>query len=621
MAERPDRRQQIAEISQMLTDGVKEVFSSGRYAEWLNTMTKFHTYSLRNQMLIFLQNPNASYVAGFNKWKELGRSVDKGEHGIRILAPAPYKTKELLTHDENGELLKPPHETEVTHMAFKPAYVFDISQTHGRELPELTHNLEGEVRDFESIFKAIEAFSPYPISFEQIGNGANGYCDHSGKRIVIREGLSQEQTVKTAIHELAHGIMHTPDVKRDRTLFEVQAESVAYIVCRHFGINTSQYSFGYVAGWAQDKELKALTNSLEEIKDIANELIYSLEPEIEHQRELMENENELSYSEMLSFKAIPVAEPKELLMGSDEIKAQLEKSGFEQMESKGRFSDYLLFRDKEINEFIGFYDWQMAAKFASEHRVVSAESKDIRVEGISGSWRVAETKEIHGREYFLLENEQHGKAFPKVIVDNKGFAMTGLTKRGWKELQEEIFSLDANWSMESDDMSSLDYRDELHKGRLRLVQLWDEQYNGGIENVCEDILKSEKRETVQPQEQPNQSSLIKAGELTKGAQIAGADGFLFDVAEVVKQTDKTITVRLCSDFSSFKEHWTVKPDGTPGGFIKTFNKESRLRGFKSDEPPKKSISKRLAEKKIECEKINSGRISPEKSSRDINITR
>lgn len=547
MAERPDRRQQIAEISQMLTDGVKEVFSSGRYAEWLNTMAKFHSYSARNQMLIFLQNPNASYVAGFNKWKELGRSVDKGEHGIRILAPAPYKTKELLTHDENGELLKTPREIDVTRMAFKPAYVFDISQTHGRELPELAHRLEGEVQDFESIFKAIEAFSPYPISFEQIGNGANGYCDHSGKRIVIREGLSQEQMVKTAIHELAHSIMHTPDVKRDRTLFEVQAESAAYIVCRHFGIDTSQYSFGYVAGWAQDKELKLLTDSLVDIQAIANELISFLEPEIERQQELAleRKEQRLFSDELLRLKQKPVSEAAELSMSQEKIKEQLEKSGFEQMESKGRFSDYLLFRDKEINEFIGFYDWQMAAKFASEHRVVSAESKDIRVEGISGSWRVAETKEIHGRQYFMLENEQHGKVYPNIIVDDKGFAMTGLTFDGWKELHKEIFSLDANWSMESNDMSSLDYRDVLHDGRLRLVQLWDEQYNSGIENVCEDILKAAKKETMQP--------------LDKNT----------DIAQKLK------------------------------------------------EPPKKSISKRLAEKKIECERINSGRASPEKNDRDI----
>ncbi len=537
MAEKADRKQQISEIAQMLTEGVKEVFSSGRYAEWLNTMTKFHTYSLRNQMLIFLQNPNASHVAGFNKWKELGRSVDRGEHGIRILAPAPYKTKELLTNDENGEPLKPPREIEVTHMAFKPAYVFDVSQTHGRELPELAHRLEGDVKDFDSIFKALETVSPYPISFEEIKGGANGYCSYNERKIVIREGLSMEQTVKTAVHEIAHSIMHIPLIERDRTLFEIQAESIAYIVCRHFGIDTSQYSFGYVAGWAQDKELRVLTASLDEIESVANELISNLEPEIEHQRELAEDK-ELSVSEILSFKAIPIAEPAELSMNSDELIAGLEQSGFEKVESKGRLSDFLVFRDMETNEFLTFCDLNMVAKFASEHRVVSAESRDIRVEGISGSWCVAETKKIHGRNYFLLENEQHGKAYPNVIVDSKGFAMTKLTKQGWKELREEILSLDASWSMEDDSSESLEYRDGLSAGKMRLVKLWDEQYNSGVEKVCEDILKSEKRVTAKPQE-----------------------------------------------------------------------------------PPKKRISERLAEKKLECEQINSVRDVPQRAERNIDMTR
>ena len=502
MAEQTDRKERMDKLTEMLENGVKEVFSDGRYAEWLKTMSQFHHYSFRNQMLIHLQKPEATYVAGFNKWKSLGRSINKGEHGIQILAPAPYKRTVTVTHDENGIPLPEPREQEITCMAFKPAFVFDISQTNGRELPELAQLLEGEVKDFDIIFKALKLHSPYPISFEPIEGGANGYCSHLEQKIVIREGVSQEQAVKTAVHEIAHGIMHTPDKERDRRAFEVQAESVAYIVCRHLGIDTSQYSFGYVAGWAADQDLKVLQNSLVDIQQAADELITHLDPEIERQRELtMTKDEQLFPDKMFLLKERPVTQAAELTMNSDALAKQMARNGFEQMESKGRLSDFLVFRDTEINDFLTFYDWNMVAKFASEHKTVTADSRDIRVEGLTGSWQTVDSLKVCGREYFMLQHEQHGESFPNVIVDSKGYPMTGLTLEGWDELRENIKSLDANWNHETNDLESVDYRDSLTPGERKLAMIWDEKYDKGIQNVCEDILRAESESEI-PEPQP-----------------------------------------------------------------------------------------------------------------------
>lgn len=267
----------VKALTEQLKEGVQEVFRSGKYAEYLSVLSRFHRYSFRNSMLIYLQNPNATYVAGFQRWKTLERSVNKGEKGLQILAPAPYKVTVEVTHDENGNPLPEPVKQEVQRMSFKVTYVFDISQTSGKELPELAHRLTGQVGEYDRLMRALKKISPYPIVVEPIEGGANGYCSHKQQRIAIREGLSQEQTVKTTIHELAHVLLHTPDVERDRQAFEVQAESVAYVVCQHFGVDSSQYSFGYVAGWSGSVELEVLEQSLTVIQNGALQIIDSTE--------------------------------------------------------------------------------------------------------------------------------------------------------------------------------------------------------------------------------------------------------------------------------------------------------------------------------------------------------
>ena len=283
----------VKEITDRLEQGVQAIFDSDRYKEFLTAMSKFHDYSLNNTILIAMQGGNL--VKGFRQWeKEFDRHVKSGEKGIKIFAPAPYKVKKLVDKldpdtrkpmlDREGKTVK--EEKEITVPAFKVVTVFDISQTEGKEFPDLSVKpLLADVEQYEDFFAALEKASPVPIAFEQITNGANGYFSLTDKRIAIKEGVSELQAVKTAIHEIAHAKLHDVDLNAppeqqnrvDRHTREVQAESVAYTVCQHFGLDTSDYSFGYVAGWSSGKEMTELKASLETIQATAKELINEIE--------------------------------------------------------------------------------------------------------------------------------------------------------------------------------------------------------------------------------------------------------------------------------------------------------------------------------------------------------
>lgn len=294
----PKSVQQVREITERLEQGIKDLFESEKYKEYLCTMSKFYNYSFRNTVLIAMQRPDATYVAGYNSWKKnFDRQVKAQEHGIKILAPAPYKVQREQTKldpvtqkpvlDADGKPVK--EVVETTHPAFKVVTVFDVSQTEGKELPEITVNeLTGSVENYAAFFEALKQESPVPISFENIPNGAKGFYSHVEARIAIQEGMSEVQTVKTAIHEIAHAKLHAvgpddkvaPGEKKDRRTKEVEAESVAYTVCQRFGIETSDYSFGYVAGWSSDKDVKELKGSLETIKRTAAEMIESIDAKL-----------------------------------------------------------------------------------------------------------------------------------------------------------------------------------------------------------------------------------------------------------------------------------------------------------------------------------------------------
>lgn len=297
MADAKTEKQKVQEITEKLEQGIKELFESEKYKTYLNTMSKFHNYSFNNTMLIAMQKPDATLVAGYKAWqKNFERHVNKGEKAIRILAPAPYKIKEErdkidpvtqeLLLDKDGNPQK--EEVEITIPAFRAVSVFDLSQTDGKPIPELTaKELLSDVEGYQDMIRAVEAISPVPIELEEIAGDSKGYYDREAKRIAVQENMSESQTLKTMIHEVAHSKLHSKEVeqdeqmRKDRNTKEVEAESVAYTVCQYFGVDTSDYSFGYIAGWSSGRDTKELRSSMDTIRRTASELITGIEEQLQ----------------------------------------------------------------------------------------------------------------------------------------------------------------------------------------------------------------------------------------------------------------------------------------------------------------------------------------------------
>ena len=307
MAEKQSNKERIKEITAGIEKGIQELFESDRYRNYLTTMSRFHRYSLNNIVLIHAQRPDATLVAGFNKWKNsFGRHVKKGEKGIQILAPTPYKIKQeeqkldpdtnLPLLDENGEPVT--EEKEITIPMFKVVSVFDVSQTDGKPLPQISSTLTGDVAEYEVFLEALRRTAPVPISFQTMEPGMDGYFAPKKQAIFLREGMSQVQTICAAVHEIAHSKLHDYEHmteladdgetilvpgEKSRNTEEVEAESISYAVCQYFGIETAENSFGYIAAWSQGKELKELRASLETINKTSSELITGIE---KHYREI-----------------------------------------------------------------------------------------------------------------------------------------------------------------------------------------------------------------------------------------------------------------------------------------------------------------------------------------------
>ena len=302
MADKPTNRERLQEITAGIEQGIKELFESEKYMRYLSVMSKFHRYSVNNTMLIYMQKPEATLVAGFNKWKnQFARHVKKGEHGITIIAPTPYKKKieemkrDPDTHapilDADGKAVMEEKEIEIP--MFRPVKVFDVSQTDGKPLPELSSSLSGTVPHYEAFLEALRRSAPVPIEFEPMAANTDGYFSSEQQRIAIREGMSEVQTVSATVHEIAHSKLHNrqkmqetaaagenaPDQPKpkDRRTEEVEAESISYAVCQYFGIQTGENSFGYIASWSKGKELKELRASLETINKTSCELINNIE--------------------------------------------------------------------------------------------------------------------------------------------------------------------------------------------------------------------------------------------------------------------------------------------------------------------------------------------------------
>ncbi|MCD8379687.1 MAG: YodL domain-containing protein [Lachnospiraceae bacterium] len=303
MAEpKKSNKERLREITEGIEQGIKELFESEKYMKYLSTMSRFHRYSVNNTMLIYMQKPDATLVAGFNKWRDqFERHVKKGEHGITIIAPTPFKKKieeQKLNPDTKAPMLDADgkvitEEKEIQIPMFKPVKVFDVSQTDGKPLPQLASNLTGDVQQFDAFMEALRRSAPVPLTFEKMDASMDGYFSPDDQRIAIREGMSEVQTVSATVHEIAHSKLHNyekeqaaavagdetrePPKKKDRHTEEVEAESISYAVCQYYGIQTGENSFGYIASWSQGKELAELRASLETINKTASGLITDID--------------------------------------------------------------------------------------------------------------------------------------------------------------------------------------------------------------------------------------------------------------------------------------------------------------------------------------------------------
>ena len=301
MADKPTNRERLQQITAGIEQGIKELFESEKYMRYLSVMSRFHRYSVNNTMLIYMQKPDATLVAGYNKWKnQFERHVKRGEHGITIIAPTPFKKKieeqkldpdtKAPMLDQDGKVIMEEREVEIP--MFRPVKVFDVSQTDGKPLPELASSLSGNVQNYEAFMEALRRSAPVPLSVEPMAADMDGYFSPDRQRIAIREGMSEVQTVSAAVHEIAHSKLHNyakaqeeavragdkePPKKKDRNTEEVEAESISYAVCQYYGIQTGENSFGYIATWSQDKTLPELRASLETINKAAGELIADID--------------------------------------------------------------------------------------------------------------------------------------------------------------------------------------------------------------------------------------------------------------------------------------------------------------------------------------------------------
>ncbi len=345
MAENSKSKERLKEITDSIEQGIKDLFQSDQYAQYLRTMSRFHHYSVNNTVLIYMQKPNATLVAGFNKWRgQFGRNVMRGEKGIKIIAPTPYKKKieeekldpetKAPVLDENGKVVM--EEKEIRIPRYKVVSVFDVSQTEGKPLPQLAKNLTGDVKQYGIFLEALRRSSPVPLAFEAMAPNTDGYFSQKDQRIAVRKGMSEVQTVSAAVHEITHAKLHNYEQARlstargdetaeqpkpkNRHTEEVEAESVSYAVCQYYGIQTGENSFGYIASWSRNKELPELKASLETINRTASGLISDIDhnfAEIAKERGI-----DLSQPEQAAEQAVP---PKAADMLPDEPEQALDE--------------------------------------------------------------------------------------------------------------------------------------------------------------------------------------------------------------------------------------------------------------------------------------------------------
>lgn len=331
-----EKAQEVKDLVNKIEDGVREFMTSDKFKDYLNVMSKFHKYSFSNSLLIAFQRPDSTLVAGYTTWKKLGRQVNKGSKSIKILAPAPYKTKieTEVTNPITGKVEK--KEQEFTKMSFKTVSVFDISDTNGKELTtKLCEELKGEAKYLDVVKKVAKELTGIDVEYEDIRGGTKGYFSPLENRIVIKNGLSKLHEEKTIIHELSHALLHS-NMKADgitRNVAETQAEAIAYVVCKKFGLDTEEYSFPYLTSWASNAELVDLKSSLKVIQQTSMMII----DKIEEKLKVLEKEIEINDDKLIDF------------LGKDKVTIkEVDKTELEEIINKNKSAIFLQ-KDKELN--------------------------------------------------------------------------------------------------------------------------------------------------------------------------------------------------------------------------------------------------------------------------------
>ena len=461
------KKDRLKEITDSLEQGIKDLFSSGKYAEYLRTMSNFHSYSYNNILLIHSQKPNATLVAGFNKWKDkFSRYVKKGEKGIQIIAPVVYKRKveEIKTDPDTGAPILDKdgnaiiEEKEVQSARFKVVSVFDVSQTDGKPLPQLADELKGDVKHFDEFVEALKRSSPVPIEFESMQESLDGYFSNSEQKIAIREGMSEVQTVCALVHEIAHSKLHNTAIlneaeenpKNNRTQ-EVEAESISYAVCQYYGIETSENSFGYIATWSKDKELSELKASLETISKTSNELINDIDRnfrEICKERGIGLTKEEQTADEPVNDEpAEPVKEEVEQTVETEPIpEAPIEEQSVAETEQTAEENIPAPSEVEETSEDLP--DPTLTVKDMNDGGYLKEDMLPVSKE------RAAEFMEQDITVYALHSDNTEEMLFDVSEIEEQSGKMFGIAKEDWEQVKESVHSRDNEKKFLSEDRDS-----------------------------------------------------------------------------------------------------------------------------------------------------------------------
>lgn len=479
MAEKQNPKERLKEITDSIEAGIKELFDSDKYKSYLQTMSRFHKYSLNNTMLISMQKPDATLVAGFNKWRDqFSRNVKKGERGIKIIAPTPYKTKreqEKLDPDTKAPLLDVNgktvmEEVEVKIPMFKVVSVFDVEQTEGKPLPELAEDLTGDVTKYPIFLEALKRTSPVPIGFEHMTE-QDGYFNIKDQRIAIRDDMSEVQTISAVIHEIAHSKLHNPETEIaettnpamaiSRRTKEVQAESISFAVCNYYGIKTDENSFGYIASWSKGKELAELRSSLETINKTASELIKTIDQhfaEISKEREVAVIPEQLAYQVGELFFSVQTVEDgydysiydKDCNLLDGGVYDNPDITIYEAIDhivEDDLVSGISALLDREKATLVDYDDLSERADQAFrdsllQKQTLTKDSDNIKITEHFGTWYVIDTAEHDGETLFLLENEEHGDEAACIIVDGDKNLVLGDVWNGFDDYNEHIAAME-----------------------------------------------------------------------------------------------------------------------------------------------------------------------------------